>query len=69
MIIGTTDKEGVRKLIIKSKLSEELIAELKDDMLKIANKLKEDGIDTTMDPYYKLWENIGRCQGHLDSFK
>jgi len=69
MIIGTKDKEGARKLIIKSKLSEELIGKLKDDMIIIANKLREDDIDTTMDPYYKLLEDIGRCQGHLDSFK
>lgn len=69
MIIGK-DKERVRQLEIEAKLAKELITAIRSDLEVIAKDLREkELVDTTSVPYYKLYEDIGRCSGHLWQYR
>lgn len=69
MIIGK-DKERVRLLEVECQLAKELIETIRNDMERIRDELYDKNIvDITSDPYWKLSDDIGRCSGHLISFK
>lgn len=70
MIIGMNDRERVRKLEVECKLSRELIKHIEEDMREIAEFLRDKtDLDTTDIPLINLWDDIGRCVGHLDYYK
>jgi hypothetical protein len=69
MIIGA-DKERVRKLEVEVGLAREFIEHLRKDLETIGEALKkEESIDRIGYPYYKIYDDIGRCDGYLESFK
>lgn len=69
MIIGT-DKERVSKLEVEVRLARELIEHLRKDLETIGEALKkEESVDRIGYPYYKIYDDIGRCKGHLEYFK
>lgn len=69
MIIGT-DRERVRKLEIEARLTRELIEHLRKDLETIGEALKkEESISCIDDPYYKIYDDIGRCNGYLEYFE
>lgn len=70
MIIGEKDRERVRLLEIYLRLANDLIKGIRSDMEEIAGELYNEGIVNTTDyPYAKLYEDIGKCTGHLESCK
>ena len=69
MIIGQ-DKERVRMLEIQLKSAEELIRCLRKDLSEIGSAIEMKNMTMAVsDPYVRIFEDIGRCDGYFDSWK
>ena len=70
MIIGK-DKERVRLLEAQCGLAYELIESLRSDLETIQARLEKDiGVGAlTNEPYWRIPHDIGRCSGHMSSFR
>ena len=66
MIIGSKEKERVKKLELECSLSRELIESLKNDLVTISKQLGAEKIVCDDGYLWKIPNDIGRCQGHLD---
>lgn len=68
MIIGK-DRERVRLLEIRLKLAEELIGCLRKDLSEIGSAIEMGNTTIVASNPYKIFEDIGQCDGYFDSWK
>lgn len=68
MITGK-DKELYKETRSRLYRAQGLMARIKSDLELISSALKEKGVDVVSDPYWRLFDDIGRCTAQLEDMK
>lgn len=68
MITGK-DKELYKEMRRRLHSAQGLMMRIRSDLQMIASELKEKGVDVINEPYWHLFDDIGRCTAQLEDMK
>lgn len=68
MITGK-DKELYKEMGHRLHHAQGLMARIKSDLELISSALKKNGVDVVSEPYWRLFDDIGRCTAQLEDMK